>query len=249
MTRFVALASAVWTLVLVLAAAQQPGMGGGPGAGAGGGQPPVPRSSDSGRPGPTASAGCSARGQNSQLPGAGAFSIARPETRTTSIGVAGRLEPSRRIGHTVSIAGFVETIHVSVGDRVTEGQPLVTLSRDAPGEVFRPLVVASRIAGRVSEIHLIKGAEVRSGAAAVTVLDDSEYRLVAALSDKDAFRVAAMGRASCFCPFGRWGCPPGQSCGCCSRAGLHYRSVQRHPAFPGPAGSQDRHGALHGPAR
>jgi len=110
--------------------------------------------------------------------------------------VAGRLEPSRRIGHTVSIAGLVETIHVGVGERVTEGQALVTLSRDAPGEVFRPLVVASRIAGRVSEIHLIAGAEVKSGAAAVTVMDDSEYRLVAALSDKDAFRVAGMGRAA-----------------------------------------------------
>jgi multidrug efflux pump subunit AcrA (membrane-fusion protein) len=94
----------------------------------------------------------------------------------------------------VGIAGIVDTIHVKIGDRVVEGQALVTLSRDAPGEVFRPLVVASRIAGRVSEIHLIEGAEVRSGAAAVTIMDDSEYRLVAALSDKDAFRVASMGR-------------------------------------------------------
>jgi multidrug efflux pump subunit AcrA (membrane-fusion protein) len=90
----------------------------------------------------------------------------------------------------------VDTIHVKVGDRVAEGQALVTLSRDAPGEVFRPLVLASRITGRVSEIHLNEGAEVRSGAVAVTVMDDSEYRLVAALSDKDAFRVAAMGRAA-----------------------------------------------------
>ena len=123
-------------------------------------------------------------------------SIARIETRTTSIGVAGRLEPARRIAHTVGIAGFVETIHVSVGEKVAAGQPLVTLSRDAPGETYRPVVVTSRIAGRVSEIHLTQGAEVRSGAAAVTVIDDSEYRLVAALSDKDAFRVASMGRVA-----------------------------------------------------
>jgi multidrug efflux pump subunit AcrA (membrane-fusion protein) len=68
----------------------------------------------------------------------------------------------------------------------------VTVSRDAPGESYRPLVVTSLIAGRVSEIQLMPGAEVRSGAAAVTVIDDSEFRLVAALSDKDAFRVAAM---------------------------------------------------------
>jgi len=42
----------------------------------------------------------------------------------------------------------------------------------------------------------MEGSEVKSGAAAVTVMDDSGYRLVAALSDKDAFRVAAIGRAT-----------------------------------------------------
>jgi multidrug efflux pump subunit AcrA (membrane-fusion protein) len=144
---------------------------------------------------PGAQPGARQGGLNSQIPGSGIISIARLETRTTSIGVAGRLEPARRIDHTVGIAGFVETIHVRVGERVAEGQALVTLSRDAPGEVFRPLVVASRIAGRVSVIHLMEGAEVRSGAAAVTVMDDAEFRLVAALSDKDAFRVAAIGKA------------------------------------------------------
>ena len=175
MTRFIAMIAALF-LILAFATAQQPGMGGGPGSGTG------------------AQSGARPGGQASQNPGAGLISIAALETRTTSIGVAGRLEPARRIAHTVSIAGFVDTIHVRVGDRVAEGQALVTLSRDAPGEVFRPLIVASRIAGRVSEIHLNEGAEVRSGAAAVTIMDDSEYRLVAALSDKDAFRVAAMGR-------------------------------------------------------
>jgi len=118
------------------------------------------------------------------------------ETRTTSISVAGRLEPARRISHTVGIAGFVEAVHVRAGDRVAEGQALVTVSRDAPGESYRPLVVSSRIAGRVSEVQLMAGAEVRAGAAAVTVIDDSEYRLVAALSDKDAFRVAGMGKST-----------------------------------------------------
>ncbi len=110
--------------------------------------------------------------------------------------MAGRLEPARRILHTVGIAGFVEAIHVSVGDRVAEGQTLVTVSRDAPGESYRPLLVVSRIAGRVSDIQLMQGSELRSGAAAVTVIDDSEYRLVAALSDKDAFRVAGMGKTA-----------------------------------------------------
>lgn len=199
MTRVLVFASTMF-LALTVATAQQPGMGGGPGGGApgggasGGGAPISPGSPPAGGQTPGAQPGSRQGGQNSQPPGTALISIARLETRTTNIGVAGRLEPARRIGHTVGIAGIVDTIHVKIGDRVVEGQALVTLSRDAPGEVFRPLVVASRIAGRVSEIHLIEGAEVRSGAAAVTIMDDSEYRLVAALSDKDAFRVASMGR-------------------------------------------------------
>lgn len=191
MTRIVALVTVLF-LVIAGATAQQPGMGGGPGGGA----PVTPGTQPPGGPGPGGQQGTRPGGDNSRSPGAGLISIARLETRTTSIGVAGRLEPARRIGHTIGIAGFVDTIHVRVGDGVTEGQALVTLSRDAPGEVFRPLIVASRITGRVSEIHLHEGAEVRSGAAAVTVMDDSEYHLVAALSDKDAFRVAAMGRTA-----------------------------------------------------
>lgn len=163
---------------LSLAGAQQPGAVGVPGSG----PPPAgygaaPGQQSGGRQGGQA---------------AGLLAIARVETRTTSIRVAGRLEPARRIGHTVGVAGFVEAIHVRVGDRVATGQPLVTIGRDAPGESYKPLVVASLIAGRVSEILLASGAEVRLGTAAVTVIDDSEFRLVTSLSDKDAFRVAAM---------------------------------------------------------
>lgn len=161
----------ILVLAVALAGAQQPGAGG-----MGTQQQPSQPGTRSG-------------GQGSAL-----LSVSKVETRTTSINVAGRLEPARRISHTVGIAGFVETIHVRVGDRVAEGQALATVSRDAPGESYRPLVVSSRIAGRVSEIQLMAGAEVRSGAAAVTVIDDAEYRLVAALSDKDAFRVAGMGK-------------------------------------------------------
>jgi multidrug efflux pump subunit AcrA (membrane-fusion protein) len=117
-------------------------------------------------------------------------SVSAVETRTTSIGVAGRLEPARRIVHTVGAAGVVERVYARVGDAVTEGQVLATIGRDEPGESYRPLSVVSRVAGRVSEVLLIQGAEVKAGAEAVAVVDDSAFRLVAALSDKDAFRVA-----------------------------------------------------------
>lgn len=134
--------------------------------------------------------------QGSGRPAGSLVAVAKVESRTTSIGVAGRLEPARRIVHTIGITGFVETVHVRLGDRVQEGQPLVTLTRDAPGESYRPVLIFSRISGRVSEISVAVGAEARSGAAAVTVIDDSEYRLSAALSDKDAFRVASMEKGS-----------------------------------------------------
>ena len=165
---------------LSLAYAQQPGAMGGSGFGGAPGQQ-QPGQQPGGRQGGQAG---------------GLIAMAQPETRTTFISVAGRLEPARRIGHTVGISGFVEAIHVRVGDRVAAGQALATISRDAPGESYRPLVVVSLIAGRVSEIQLMSGAEVRSGAAAVTVIDDSEFRLVAALSDRDAFRVAAMEKSA-----------------------------------------------------
>ncbi len=187
MSRTVSMIS-IFLFAVALTVAQQPGGGGPPpgglpGPGAGGAGMPGQL------PGQTGQAGSRSGGQASAL-----VAVSKMETRTTSINVAGRLEPARRISHTVGIAGFVASVHVRVGDRVAEGQSLVTVNRDAPGESYRPLVVVSRIAGRVSEIQLMEGSEVRSGAAAVTVIDDSEYRLVAALSDKDAFRVAGMGK-------------------------------------------------------
>ena len=145
--------------------AQQPVMGGGPGGGpgpgaggsAGAGVLITPGSQLPGSQTPGTQSGTRQGGQNPQVPGAGLVASARLETRTTTIGVAGRLEPARRLAHTVSLAGFVDTIHVRVGDRVTVGQALVTISREIPGEVFRPLIVTSRIAGRISELHLIEG--------------------------------------------------------------------------------------------
>lgn len=134
--------------------------------------------------------------QGSGRVGGSLVAVAKMESRTTSIGVAGRLEPARRIVHTIGITGFVEAIHVRLGDRVHEGQLLVTLTRDAPGESYRPVLIVSRISGKVSEISVTVGSEARSGAAAISVIDDSEYRLSVALSDKDAFRVATMEQVS-----------------------------------------------------
>lgn len=133
------------------------------------------------------------QGQSSKLAGQGTFiAVATTESRATTIRVAGRLEPARRIIHTASVAGFVEAIHVRPGDRVAAGQSLLTISRDAPGESYRPLIVSSRIAGTVSSINLMQGEELRAGTSALTIIDDSSFLLKVSLSDKDAFRVASM---------------------------------------------------------
>lgn len=116
------------------------------------------------------------------------------ETRNAFITVAGRLEPVRRIDHAIGTAGYVTELFVKPGDRVGVGTALLSVARDAPGESYRPVVLNSRIAGRVSAIMVAPGEEIRSGAIAVTVVDDSSYRIVVSLSDKDASKVAAMGR-------------------------------------------------------
>lgn len=184
--------TAVLALSLTLATAQQPGAGAGgmpPGSASG------TRTPGTGNPGtenpaaPGAVPGARMEGRGDSF-----ISVAREETRITFISVAGRLEPARRLGHTTGVAGLVETVHVRVGERVAEGQKLLTIARDAPGESYRPVVIVSRIAGRVSQLAT-RGAELKAGAEAAVIIDDSEFRLVAALSDKDAFRVAAMPRA------------------------------------------------------
>lgn len=125
--------------------------------------------------------------------GAGRFvAAAALGERSMTISVAGRLEPSRRIAHSLSVGGFVEAVHVRVGDRVREGQALITVTRDAPGDSFRPVVLTARLAGRVSEVTLSAGAEARAGAAVVTVVDDSSLIMRVSLSDRDAHRVAAL---------------------------------------------------------
>lgn len=131
-----------------------------------------------------------------QGPAGGGIAVSAVETKTVSVEVAGRLEPARRIAHTVSVAGIVREVYARVGDRVTTGQVLALIARDEPGESYRPLSVVSRLSGRVSEASLVPGAEVKAGAEAFMIVDDSEYRLVAALSDKDAHRVAAMGTSA-----------------------------------------------------
>lgn len=166
-------------------AAQAPLPGGGAQAP---GQGPVP--SGGSRPG---SPGQAAPGPGQGGAGRGGIvAAAREETRATFASAAGRLEPARRAAHSLSVGGFVEAVHVRVGERVREGQALLTVVRDAPGDAYRPVVVLARIGGVVAELPLQPGAEARAGSNAATVIDDSSFIIRASLSDRDAQRAAAL---------------------------------------------------------
>lgn len=124
----------------------------------------------------------------------GVFAVASPAQPGRMVTVGGRLQPRSKIVHTVPVAGYVEDILVRVGDRVSEGQLLARLTRGVVGETFRPALLESRMAGVVSAVQIYEKQEVGAGSAAVTILDDRSLTLEAALSDRDARDIRALGR-------------------------------------------------------
>lgn len=189
-----------FVVIIVPPVLAQPAGGGPGGAGSPGGMPPPGAMPQTGGapgavPGGTTGSGASGiQGAAGRQGGGRLFLTAAPETRTTTVRVAGRLEPARRITHTVGVAGLVQTVHVAAGARVAEGQALATVVRDAPGESYRPVVVTARLAGVVSDLPVSVGQELKSGATIATVIDNGEYSMSVALSDRDAFRVGEMTR-------------------------------------------------------
>ena len=123
----------------------------------------------------------------------GIFAVAGPAKPGRIVTVGGRLVPESKISHGIPVAGFLDTILVKIGDRVTEGQPLLTVTRNAVGETFRPVVLESRLNGVVSEILVYRSQEVNTGSPAVIILDDSRYLLKASLSDRDAQAIRNLG--------------------------------------------------------
>jgi len=123
----------------------------------------------------------------------GLFATAGPAQADRTITVGGRLTPTRKISHSIPVAGIVDGILVRVGDRVSEGQPLVRIRRDAIGETFRPVILESRLSGVVSEIQIYERQEVGSGTGAVTILDDRSFLLEASVSDRDAQAIRTLG--------------------------------------------------------
>ena len=112
--------------------------------------------------------------------------IAEVTNRAITVEVGGRLEPRRRISHRVPVAGIVQEVAVSAGERVREGDVLYTIERNEVGQTFRPIPVTSRVSGVASDISLGPAEQVASGDPGVVVVDASGFRLEAKVSDKDA---------------------------------------------------------------
>lgn len=125
----------------------------------------------------------------------GATSVGRIATiergeRSHSITLAGRLEPRSRIVHRIPASGYVLSIAVREGQRVSEGEELLRVRRsDDVLEIYQPVPLLARVSGRVASIAVDVESEVSTGTEAVTIIGTDGYRLVAWVSDKDAFRV------------------------------------------------------------
>jgi multidrug efflux pump subunit AcrA (membrane-fusion protein) len=125
----------------------------------------------------------------------GIFSVTSPAKTGRFVTVGGRLSPARKIGHSIAVSGFVQTILVNLGDHVEPGQALIRITRDVVGETFLPVILESRIRGVVSEINVFEKQEVSTGTLAVTILDNSSFLLKTSLSDRDARAIGILGAA------------------------------------------------------
>jgi multidrug efflux pump subunit AcrA (membrane-fusion protein) len=116
--------------------------------------------------------------------------VSRVTEQFHTISVGGRLEPKSRIVHRAHNAGVVRSLTVEEGDFVRAGQELFSTGRtDDVERVYEPYVVASRIAGLVSEVHIQVEDEIEESDPAVVIIGTEGYVLDAYISDKDAFKV------------------------------------------------------------
>jgi len=122
----------------------------------------------------------------------GIVAVASPAKAGRVITVGGRLNPIRKIAHSLPVEGYVEALFVSPGKRVTKGEELLQINREVIGESFRPVYLTARIDGLVSQIHVYSKEEVRSGTLGITIIDDSRFSLSASLSDRDSQGVKAL---------------------------------------------------------
>ncbi len=102
------------------------------------------------------------------------------------------MAPLRRIDHSAGVAGVVSQVFSRPGSPVQAGTPILSITRESPGESYQPVLVRSRISGRVADIKPALGSEVGPSTVVASVIDDSSLTLEALMSDRDAQRVRAL---------------------------------------------------------
>jgi multidrug efflux pump subunit AcrA (membrane-fusion protein) len=125
-------------------------------------------------------------GERRQLP----VAAAEMSEQYRTIAAGGRLRPKNRVEHLAAASGYIQSVFVREGSRVSRGDELLRIERDDVTGSYKPASVTARISGIVSEVSVGERDEIRDGETAVTVIGTEEYVLEASISDKDAFKVS-----------------------------------------------------------
>ena len=100
--------------------------------------------------------------------------------------ISGKVSPRRSLQLKAPYSGYIQKLHVVIGDRVKEGQPLITINENLSNttEVFP---IRAPFAGLITNINVSKGVRVDAGdqAPMLQMLDDSQMYVTAEVSEID----------------------------------------------------------------
>ena len=97
----------------------------------------------------------------------------------------GRAEALEEVEVTPKIAGRIVEVHVVEGDRVREGQTLMTIDPEVTGMKFQAHSVTSPIAGKVAYRYVDRGAYVTQQVPLVRVINDASVKVTLGVLEKD----------------------------------------------------------------
>lgn len=102
-----------------------------------------------------------------------------------SVFYGSRLRPQERYVQRAPISGTLESIKVSAGERVREGQILGTVRRDLSGRNYKSVDIIAGQNGTVAEYDIRRGDPVQENQELIVILDTSALRAYLWVSDKD----------------------------------------------------------------
>ncbi len=102
-----------------------------------------------------------------------------------SVFYGSRLRPRDRYIQRAPISGTLETIQVSPGEGVREGQVIGTVRRDLSGRNYKSVEIIAGQRGTVAEFDIQRGDPVQENQELIVILDTSALRAHLWVSDKD----------------------------------------------------------------